>query len=130
MPVVIAILALIVLAFLWAWHLDRKAKRNGAREASPAELTHGADNSRTENIAQTHPGSGNVGPNGGIQGGPLGRRSRHARPAAAQVVSASSSQRSSTAARSSDSARSSTSRASTLAWSADASAIAACSRFS
>jgi hypothetical protein len=46
-PVVIAILAIIVLAFLWAWHLDRKAKRGGTREANPAELTHGAYNART-----------------------------------------------------------------------------------
>ncbi|HEY5336045.1 MAG TPA: hypothetical protein VIJ71_08490 [Mycobacteriales bacterium] len=46
MLVLIAIGALIVLAFLWAWHLDRRAKRDGSREASPADLTRGAHDSR------------------------------------------------------------------------------------
>lgn len=46
-PVVIALAALLVLAFFWAWHLDRKAKRQGSRDASPADLIRGAYRSRT-----------------------------------------------------------------------------------
>ncbi|MGH3745115.1 MAG: hypothetical protein ACRDTP_09675 [Mycobacteriales bacterium] len=46
MPVVIAIVAIIVLAFLWAWHLDRRTKRDPARQVSPAELTRGSHDSR------------------------------------------------------------------------------------
>lgn len=56
MPVAIAIVALLVLAFLWAWHLDRKAKRDGSREASPAELTRGSHDSRVGSRATRQAG--------------------------------------------------------------------------
>jgi len=54
--VIIAIVAMIILMFLWAWHFDRTAKRSGTRTANPATMPRSPEAAEHLYTIQSHTG--------------------------------------------------------------------------